>query len=85
MVGVVGDGFPKPKERAAVWLWSRGWIGGVVVRLATTSHDRSIGSHLGVSLKVQVAQHFVRAPATNKFYDVGVHFGTKEGHSTTGT
>jgi hypothetical protein len=34
---------------------------------------------------VEVAQHFIAGPPTEKAYFVGVDFGTEEGHCPTGT
>jgi hypothetical protein len=47
-----------------------------------TSHE---GVHEQVGLEMEVAKHFIRAPATNEMDDVGVNAGAKEGHGTAGT
>jgi hypothetical protein len=41
--------------------------------------------HEWLRLKVEIAQHFIGAPAAQQLYVTAVHIGTKEGRGAGGT
>ena len=47
-------------------------------------HASGVVTHDGFGLDVEIAQHFVGAPASNKPNDVCVNAGAQEGHSASG-
>ena len=46
-------------------------------------HEPGEVAHDRLGLKVEVPEHFIRAPAANESDDVGINSGEKEGHGTT--
>ena len=45
--------------------------------VATSDHEGGQVHHKGVSLEMEVLQHFIRVPAANKFDDVSVNVATE--------
>ena len=45
--------------------------------VATSGHEGGQVRHKGVSLEMEELQHFIRAPAANKFDDISVNAATE--------
>ena len=50
--------------------------------VATSDHEGGQVHHKGVSLEMEVLQHFIRAPVANKFDDISVNAATEQCHGT---
>ena len=53
--------------------------------LAALNHGGGKVHHKRVCLQMQVTKHFVGAPASDKFYDVGVYLAAKKCHGAAST